>query len=114
MNSCTKLPRTEMVLNRILRGGPSIIVRFVPARIRWKIVAPYVALTIVVAFAGTYLATNLVSGSLEDRFDNQLAEAARVASDSVVRRERQHLEVLRTVAFTAGISESVIAADEAA
>ena len=88
--------------------------RLVPARIRWKIVAPYVALTIVVAFAGTYLATNLVSGSLEDRFNNQLAESARVASDSVVRRERQHLEVLRTVAFTAGVSESVVAADEGA
>jgi putative nucleotidyltransferase with HDIG domain len=103
-----------MVFNRILRGGPGTIVRFVPARIRWKIVAPYVALTIVVAFAGTYLATNLVSGSLEDRFDNQLAEAARVASDSVVRRERQHLEVLRTVAFTSGVSESVVAGDEGA
>jgi putative nucleotidyltransferase with HDIG domain len=99
---------------RIRHDGARLITRLVPARIRWKIVAPYVALTIVVAFAGTYLATDLVTGSLEERFDNQLAESARVASDSVVRRERQHLEVLRTVAFTTGVSEGVLAGDEGA
>ncbi len=75
-----------------------------PARhIRWKIIAPYALLTIVLAAAGTFIATRLVAGSLEERFNNQLAEAARVASDSVVRRERQHLEVARAVSFTQGV-----------
>jgi putative nucleotidyltransferase with HDIG domain len=103
-----------MVLNRILRGGYGFIVRLTPTRIRWKIVAPYLVLTLIVAFVGTYLATSLVSGSLEDRFDNQLAESARVTSDAVVRRERQHLEVLRTMSFTSGVPESIAAGDESA
>jgi putative nucleotidyltransferase with HDIG domain len=74
--------------------------------IRWKIIAPYALLTVVIAAAGTYVATRLVTGSLEDRFDNQLAEAARVTSDSVVRRERQHLEVVRAVALTEGVASA--------
>ena len=84
-----------------------------PARhIRWKIIAPYIVLTIVLAGAGTYIATRLVTGTLEERFENQLAEAARVTSDSVVRRERQHLEVVRGVAFTEGVAAALNDADE--
>jgi putative nucleotidyltransferase with HDIG domain len=79
-----------------------------PARhIRWKIIAPYVVLTAVIAGGGTYLAAQQVTGTLEERFENQLAEAARVASDSVVRRERDHLAVVRTVAFTSGMDFAV-------
>ena len=78
-----------------------------PARhIRWKIIAPYVLLTAVLAAAGTFMATRLVTGSLEERFENQLAESGRVTSDAVVRRERQHLEVVRGVAFTDGVADA--------
>ncbi len=76
-------------------------------KIRWKIVLPYLVLTIVLAVAGSYLATRLVTGSLEERFDNQLAEAGRVVSDSVVRKEREHLEVVRAVTFTEGVAEAI-------
>jgi hypothetical protein len=69
----------------------SSVALFVPSHVRWKIVAPYIVLTLLLAAAGTFIATRFVTGSLEDRFDNQLAEAARVASDSIVRREREHL-----------------------
>jgi putative nucleotidyltransferase with HDIG domain len=85
---------------------------FYPARhIHWKIIAPYVLLTIVFAGMGTFIAARLVTGSLKERFDNQLVESARVASDSVVRRERQHLEVVRGVAFTDGVAKAVEAGD---
>ena len=93
---------------RILAQLGAGIVRLWPAKIRWKIVAPYVVLTLIVAAAGTFFATRLVTGSLADRFDNQLAEAARVASDAVVRRERQHLETVRAVSFTVGVSEVLL------
>jgi putative nucleotidyltransferase with HDIG domain len=83
-----------------------------PARhIRWKIIGPYIVLTVLVAGVGTYIASRLVTGSLQERFENQLAEAARVASDAVVRRERQHLEVVRGVAFTEGVSDALAAHD---
>jgi len=84
-----------------------------PARhIRWKIIAPYLVLTILLAAAGTYIATRLVTGSLEERFDNQLAEAARVTSDSIVRRERKHLEVVRAISFTDGVAASTQSGNE--
>ena len=80
--------------------------------IRWKIIAPYVIMAIVLAGAGTFLVTRLVTGSLKERFENQLAESARVTSDSVVRRERQHLEVVRSVAFTEGMTWAIAARNE--
>lgn len=76
-------------------------------RLSWKIMAPYVVLSVVVGISGTLLVTRLASGSLEERFTNQLAEAARSASDAVVRRERDHLEVLRSITFTEGLAEAV-------
>ncbi len=81
--------------------------------IRWKIVLPYAFLTVVLAVAGSYLATNLVAGSLAERFDNQLTEAGRVVADAVVRKEREHLETVRAVAFTEGIPDAVGAGDKA-
>jgi len=82
--------------------------------IRWKIVLPYAFLTVVLAAAGSYVATHLVTGSLSERFDNQLAEAGRVVADAVVRKERDHLETVRAVAFTEGVPEAVQKADEVA
>jgi len=82
--------------------------------IRWKIVLPYAFLTILLAIVGSYLATQLVTGSLEERFDNQLAEAGRGVSDKVVRKEREHLETVRAVSFTVGVSEAVQAGDRIA
>ncbi len=79
--------------------------------VRWKIVLPYALLTVILAVAGSYIATRLVTSSLSDRFDNQLAEAGRVVSDSVVRKERQHLTVVRSVAFTEGLAQAVEAKD---
>ncbi len=83
-----------------------------PGHIRWKIIAPYVVLVAILAGAETYLATRIVTGSLEERFENQLAEAARVTSDSVVRRERQHLEVVRGISFTEGVATATNAGRE--
>ncbi len=79
--------------------------------IRWKIIAPYAVLAALLALAGTYMVTRLVTGSLEERFNNQLAESARVTSDSFVRRERKHLEVVRSVAFTEGVATATQSGD---
>lgn len=81
--------------------------------IRWKIMGPYALLALALAFSGTYVVTNLMTGSLEERFTNQLAEAARATADSLVRRERQHLEVLRAITFTEGVAAAAAAGDTA-
>jgi putative nucleotidyltransferase with HDIG domain len=59
------------------------------------------------AIVATYLVTRLVTSSLTERFDNQLVEAGRVTADDVVRKEREHLETVRAVAFTDGVAESI-------
>jgi putative nucleotidyltransferase with HDIG domain len=82
--------------------------------VRWKIVLPYALLTVLLAVVGSFVAARLVTGSLSDRFDNQLAEAGRVVSDTVVRKEREHLETVRAVAFTEGVPAATLARDQAA
>lgn len=79
--------------------------------IRTKIIVPYAILTAILAVIGAYLVTQLVAGSLQERFDNQLVEAGRVASDAVVRAEREQLKVVRAMAFTEAAPEAVDAAD---
>jgi signal transduction histidine kinase len=79
--------------------------------IRNKIVLPYLILTLIVAVIGTYVVVTLVASSLDERLTNQLLEAGRVVSDSLVRRERNHLESARAIAFTVGLAEAVQAGD---
>jgi len=105
---------SEMYTARLRTGGGRLGTLAWPFRhIRWKIVLPYAFLTVVLAAAGSYVATHLVTGSLAERFDNQLAEAGRVVADAVVRKERDHLETVRAVAFTEGVPEAVQGADQA-
>ena len=92
---------------RRLGRALSVIASPLGHRVRWKIIGPYAALSLIVAFMGTFIITNLVTASLSDRFTNQLVEAGRAAQDSVVRQERRHLEVLRTVAFTEGVASEI-------
>ncbi len=93
-------------LHRIVKMVASLV-----SSIRTRIVLPYAVLTLAVAAVGTFVVTQLVAGSLEERFDNQLVEAGRVASDSVVRKEQKHLEVLRAMAFTQGVDVAVASGD---
>jgi putative nucleotidyltransferase with HDIG domain len=76
--------------------------------VRAKIIMPYAILCVILAVVGTYLVTQLVAGSLRERFDNQLAEAGRVAADAVVRDEQNQLKVARAMAFTEGVPQAVI------
>ena len=48
--------------------------------IRFKVILPYLLLTLMVAATGAYVVTRLVSNSLTERLNNQLLEAGRVVS----------------------------------
>ena len=76
-----------------------------------KIVLPYLLLTLTVAGAGAFIVTNLVTGTLQERFTNQLLDAGRVVAESMVTYEEDRLEILRTIAFTEGVPESLAAND---
>ncbi len=81
--------------------------------IRFKVILPYLLLTLVVAVTGVYVVTNLVSDSLQERLTNQLLEAGRVVSDDFARQEISHIETARIVAFTTGLAEAIQAGDRA-
>ncbi len=83
------------------------------ASIRYRIILPYVLLTAAVGVIGIYIVTRLVAGTIEERFTNQLLEAARVANDGLVRQERRQLEILRPMEGTIGVPEAIEARDAA-
>lgn len=75
--------------------------------IRSKIVMPYLILTLIVAVIGIYVVMSLVASSLDERLNNQLLEAGRVVADGMARREMEHLESARAIAFTVGLAEAL-------
>ena len=76
-----------------------------------KIILPYFLLTLIVAAVGAFIVVNLVTSSLQERFNNQLLDAGRVVSESMVSIEAKRLAVLRQIAFTVGVAESVANSD---
>ncbi|MDL1909081.1 HAMP domain-containing protein [Chloroflexi bacterium CFX6] len=80
--------------------------------IRFKVILPYLLLTLLVAVTGAYVVTRLVTNSLEERLSNQLFEAGRVVSDSMARREIDHFQDARLVAFTSGLGEALRDGDD--
>ena len=76
-----------------------------------KIIFPYVLLTLIVAGIGAFIVTNLVTGTLQERFDNQLLDAGRVVAEIMVDYEQDRLAVLRAVAGTEGVPEALIKQD---
>lgn len=82
--------------------------------IRFKVIIPYVILTLVVAVIGVYVITQLVSVRQEERLRNQLREAGRIVSDEFSKQERQNIDKARLIAYTANLAESLRAGDRAA
>jgi len=93
-------------------GWLQLLRHFSTFGIRSKIVLPYLILTLSVAIVGTYVVTNLVASSLDERLTNQLLDAGRTVSDSLARWERKHIESARAVAFTTGLVEALQAGDQ--
>jgi hypothetical protein len=75
--------------------------------IRFKIILPYLLLTLIVAVTGAYVVTRLVTSSLSERLTNQLLESGRVVSDFMVRQEIAHINSARAIAFTRGLAEAL-------
>jgi signal transduction histidine kinase len=79
--------------------------------LRAKLIVPYVLLTMAIAMVGVFIVTSLVTSSIRERFVNQLFEASRVVADGIVRREKNHLEDLRLMAFMEGVPEAILDRD---
>ena len=88
-------PHPDSRLSKMNRLGSSI---------GTKIILPYFLLTLAVAGVGAFIVVKLTTDSLQERFNNQLIDAGRVVSESMVDYELERLEVLRTVAATEGVA----------
>lgn len=75
--------------------------------IRARIILPYAILTVLVAFAGTYIVTTLVQGSLEEQLRRELGEAADVASDQVALFESTLTIQQRELTYLQGAYEAM-------
>jgi HAMP domain-containing protein len=73
----------------------------IQSHIRYKIIVPYLALTLLVTMVGATIVLVLVAASAQDVLTNNLANSARATSDALVRREQSHIDFLRQVALSA-------------
>ncbi len=80
-------------------------------RLSTKIILPYLILTLAIASIGAFVVTRLVTGSLQERFHNQLLDAGRIVSERMVDLERERLAVLRTVSNTRGVGQALAERD---
>jgi signal transduction histidine kinase len=78
-----------------------------------RITGPFLLVILVIAGLGVYIVTHLVAGSIQERFNNQLIDSAKAASNSIVDIERQQLATLRLMVFTAGVADALAAHDVA-
>ncbi|HEU5102469.1 MAG TPA: ATP-binding protein [Roseiflexaceae bacterium] len=69
------------------------------SHLQYKIIIPFLLLTLLVALAGAGVAFLLITGTVQERLDNQLVQVARATSDGVVSQERANLAFLREMAF---------------
>ncbi len=75
--------------------------------IRVKITLPYMLLSLALAVGAAFVITRIVFDTIEERFENQLIESGKLASEWMVREEDRMLETLRLAANTSGVVEAV-------
>jgi adenylate cyclase len=81
------------------------------SRLRFKIIAPYLALAIILAVAGSFFLARVFAERLHERLLSQLWEAGHRATDEVVYVERELLATLRAIARTEGVADAVLAGE---
>lgn len=80
-------------------------------RLRFKVIAPYLVLALLVAIAGTYFLARVFAERLDERLKNELWQAGHYATDQVVYVERELLTALRAIARTQGVADGVARRD---
>lgn len=71
----------------------------IQSKIRYKIIMPFLLLTLLVAAAGSAVALRLAAGTQQERFNNQVADVARFANDTIVEQEISNLDFLNQIVF---------------
>src|SRR5581483_6500715 len=69
------------------------------SHLQYKIIVPFLLLTMFVALAGSTVAFLFISGTAQERLNNQLAQITRNINDRLSKQESDNLVFLREVAF---------------
>ena len=75
--------------------------------IKYKITVPYLLLTIVIALGAFLLVRRIVLETVDERYNNQLYEAGKLAASAMVNLETKQLDTLRLLTYTQGVAEAV-------
>jgi signal transduction histidine kinase len=75
------------------------LIRELRSHLHYKIILPFLLLTLLVALAGSAVSFLLIAGSSQERLNNQLAQVARDVGDKLVQQESDNLLFLREVVF---------------
>ncbi len=79
--------------------------------IRFKVIVPYLLLTLIVAITGAYVVTRLVAVSLSEGLNNQLIEAGRFVLEGVAQREVKQINDASIIVYTRGTTQALFDKD---
>ncbi len=75
------------------------LLRAIQSQIRYKIILPYLALTLAVTMAGAAISLGLAAASWEDKLKTTLTQMGRDTTEALAQRERDNLAFLLQVAY---------------
>jgi signal transduction histidine kinase len=75
------------------------LIRELRSHLHYKIILPFLLLTLLVALAGSAVSFLLIVGTAQERLNNQLAQVTRDLSDKLVQQESDNLVFLRELVF---------------
>jgi signal transduction histidine kinase len=75
--------------------------------IAFRIIAPFLLLTLLIAAAGAFVITTLMTRTANERYATQLLDAGRVAAQRLINLENSRLESLRLIAATQGVADNL-------
>jgi HAMP domain-containing protein len=79
--------------------------------VRAKITAPFFLIAIVMATVVAFIIYQIVFENIDQRFNTQLVESGKLASEWMVQEENTQLATLRILAFTADVGDALQARD---
>jgi two-component system, OmpR family, sensor histidine kinase VicK len=102
MTSANFVNRRSQQANRFFNLYPGVNAR---------IILPFLLAIIAIAGIGVFIVTQLVAGSIQERFNNQLVDSANSAANTIVDIEREQLATLRLMVFTDGVGAAIVGGD---
>lgn len=82
---------------------------WIPVRV--KITGPFLLIAIVMAVVVAFIIYQIVFENIDQRFNTQLVESGKLASEWMVQEENAQLAILRILAFTTGVGDALQARD---